>query len=319
MSYPLHNKTKQFFWLAIKLAIVIGCGVVIYSKLQENDQLQLTVFHQNLIANNVFSTKNTVFLLIFSFLNHFFEILKWEALVSFYTKISRKTAAIQCLASLTASLMTPNRIGEYGAKALYFDHSLRKQIVGLNLVGNFYQMAMTLIFGGIGFGYFVYHNRLSIVYDGIFRVLLLGVFVIAMLYYGAKHFKYGAYSFKKVNRFIKKIPYSLHLKIALLSFLRFTVFSHLFYFLLLIFKVDISYFDGISAIASMYMIASILPMLSLFDVVLKGTVALWVFHFFKVDPIVILCITTLMWILNFVFPALLGSYFVLIFKPKIAK
>jgi len=56
-----------------------------------------------------------------------FEILKWQNLVSFYQKIvsfyqkiTFKSALIQSLSSLTASLITPNRIGEYGVKALYF-------------------------------------------------------------------------------------------------------------------------------------------------------------------------------------------------------
>lgn len=319
MSYPLHNKTKQFFWLAIKLAIVIGCGYLIYNKLLKNEQLEFTDFYQNLIKNDVFSTKNLIFLFIFTFFNHFLEILKWEALASFCTKISRKSAAIQSLASLTASLITPNRIGEYGAKAMYFEHSLRKQIVGLNLVGNFYQMGMTIIFGGIGFGYFVYQNSVSIAYHRIFKVLLVGLVLIAMLYYAAKQFKYRVNFVEKARQFIKKTPCLLHLKIALLSFLRFVVFTHQFYYLLLIFNVDISYFNAISAITTMYLIASIIPMLSLFDVVLKGTVAIWVFYFSGIEPVAILCITTLMWVLNFVIPALIGSYFVLTFNPKLAK
>jgi hypothetical protein len=319
MSYPLHNKTKQFFWLAIKLAIGIGCGYLIYNRLLENEQLEFAVFYRNLIINGVFSTKNLVFLFIFTFFNHFFEILKWEALASFCTKITRKSAAIQSLASLTASLITPNRIGEYGAKAMYFEYSLRKQIMGLNLVGNFYQMGMTIIFGGIGLVYFVYQNSVSIAYHRILKVLLLGLVLIAMLYYAIKHFKYRMNSVEKVSLFIKKTSYSWHLKIAFLSFLRFVVFTHQFYYLLLIFKVDISYFNAISAITTMYLIASMIPMLSLFDVVLKGTVAVWVFYVFGIAPVAILCITTLMWVLNFVIPTLIGSYFVLTFNPKLAK
>jgi hypothetical protein len=97
------------------------------------------------------------------------------------------------------------------------------------------------------------------------------------------------------------------------------VFTHQFYYLLLIFKVDVSYFNAISAITTMYLIASMIPMLSLFDVVLKGTVAVWVFYVFGIAPVAILCITTLMWVLNFVIPALIGSYFVLRFNPKLAK
>jgi len=68
----------------------------------------------------------------------------------------------------------------------------------------------------------------------------------------------------------------------------------------------------------MYFIASIIPILSLFDVLLKSAVAVFIFSFFEIDELKIICISLLMWIFNFVFPATLGSYFVLTFKPKLA-
>ena len=315
MYYSYSYKTKQFFWLLIKLAIVFGCGFFIYQKLQENNQLNFSVFYINLIENNVFSLKNLSFLIIFTFFNHFFEILKWKNLASFCTKIDKKTAFIQSLASLTTSLITPNRIGEYGAKALYFEKKQRKQIIGLNFVGNFYQMLATITFGIIGFAYFYFNNDVYINFRKVVRVLLLGLFLISAFFFGAKHFRYRGYGAEKARKFIGRIPFSLNLKVAFLSFFRFVVFSHQFYFLLLIFNIEISYIDAITAITSVYFVASIVPMLSLFDAVLKGSVAVWIFSFFDILPIKILSITTLMWILNFVIPTIIGSYFVLTFKP----
>ena len=84
-------------------------------------------------------------------------------------------------------------------------------------------------------------------------------------------------------------------------------------------KIDISYFNALSAITSVYLIASVVPMLSMFDFVLKGTVAIWIFSFYNVQPIIILSITSIMWLLNFVLPAIIGSYFVLTFKPNFVK
>jgi hypothetical protein len=59
-------------------------------------------------------------------------------------------------------------------------------------------------------------------------------------------------------------------------------------------------------------------MLSLFDVVIKSSVAIWVFGFFNANELDILTIVMIMWTYNFVLPSLLGSYYVLTFKaPKI--
>jgi hypothetical protein len=60
-------------------------------------------------------------------LNHF-EILKWQNLVSFLYKIS-KEATKQVLAALTAGLFTPNGIGEYAGKAMFFDKSATKKVL----------------------------------------------------------------------------------------------------------------------------------------------------------------------------------------------
>ncbi len=319
MYNSLSYKTKQFFWLLIKLSIVIGCGYFIYTKLVENEQINFVEFYQNLIEKELFSAKNIVLLAVFTFFNWFLEISKWHLLTSFIRNYSFKNAIIQSLASLTASLITPNRIGEYGAKALYFKKPLRKQIVGLNLVCNFYQMLATLFFGILGFTYFVIQHNVEIDFYRIFRFLLLAIIVVSAFFFGAKHFNYKGYSFEKARNYINSIPFSLNLKVGLLSFLRFAIFSHQFYFLLLIFKVDISYYEAISAITSVYFVASIVPMLSLFDVVLKGTVAVWVFTYLNVNALTILSITTIMWIFNFVIPAIIGSYFVLTFKPNFTK
>lgn len=319
MYNSISHKTKQFFWFVIKLTIVVGCGYFIYQRLLENDELNFGLFYQKLIENDIFLLKNLLFLFLFTFLNWFLEILKWQKLTSFIKSISFFEAAKQCLASLTASLVTPNKIGEYGAKALYFENQQRKKIVGLNLVGNFYQLTATLFFGVIGFIYFVSEHNVDINLHRIFRAFLLGVLIISSFFFGAKHFNYRGFGTEKARQFIGKIPFKLNLQTAFFSFLRYLVFAHQFYILLVIFKIDINYINALSVIASVYFISSIVPMLTLFDVILKSSVAVWVFSYFSINVITIISITTLMWILNFVLPAIFGSYFVLTFKPVFTK
>ena len=153
----LPYKTKQFFFVLIKLSIVMGAFYFIYNKLTTNEELDFYNFIDFLSKNAVFSSKNIIFLLFLTIFNWFFEILKWQNLVSFIKKISFKEALEQSLGALTASLFTPNRIGEYGAKAIYFAKQFRKRILLLNLLGNSFQMLITTIFGVIGF--IIFNNR----------------------------------------------------------------------------------------------------------------------------------------------------------------
>ena len=314
MKYSLTHKSKQFFWLLIKLSIVFGCGYFIWLKLSSNNQLNFSSFYQKLTENNIFSTKNIFLLLTFSLANWLLEITKWKTLVGFVKNTSFTSAGIQSLASLTTSLITPNRIGEYGAKALYFRQSLRKKILSLNLIGNLHQLLATFFFGLFGLIYFVKSQNIYLNFTKK-HCLFLGFFLAVVG---------GFFLWKRANskkEIFKKYTLNLskkqHLKIGSLSFLRYLIFAHQFYFLLLLFKAPISYVPAITAIGTLYLISSIIPILSLFDAVLKGSIAVFIFTHLAVDTRTVLSITTLMWLLNFVIPASIGSYFVLTFKPKL--
>lgn len=316
MYNSLSYKSKQFFWLFIKLSIVFGCAYFIYFKLKNNKQLKITDLQLKITQNNLFLVKNCLFLSLFSFFNWFLEIIKWKTLVTFIHKISFFTATKQSLAALTTSLITPNRIGEYGAKALYFDKNIRKKILNLNLIGNLHQLFATCLFGVFGLLYFLNTQPLNLKEFNFFKLLIVVVLVIMSSFF---LWKYLVKKQTFLSGFKVGLNLEQHLKINFISIARYLVFAHQFYFLLFIFKVDVSYINAISAITSIYFISSFIPMLSLFDVVLKSSVALFVFGFFKSDALTILTITTLMWILNFVIPAIFGCYFVLTFKPNTAK
>jgi hypothetical protein len=67
----------------------------------------------------------------------------------------------------------------------------------------------------------------------------------------------------------------------------------------------------------MYFLASIIPSIHLMDLAIKGSVAVVLFGKLGVNQWTIVSITTLMWLLNLVIPVLIGSLFVLKFKPKL--
>jgi len=111
----------------VKLSIVLGAFYFIYQKTVHNNVISLSDFILQL-ENTLFTNKKSMlYLLLFSIINWFFEIIKWKTLVFSIKNISFQEALKQSLGSLTASLFTPNRIGEYGAKAFYFYKTKRKK------------------------------------------------------------------------------------------------------------------------------------------------------------------------------------------------
>jgi len=314
----LSYKTKQLFFMLIKLSIVIGAFYFIHNRLTTNEHLNFTGFIDFLTENDVFLLKNVLFLLFLTFFNWFFEILKWQNLVQIIDNISFYNATKQSLAALTASLFTPNRIGDYAAKAIYYKSSKRPKIMLLNLLSHMMQMGVTTLFGAIGLGFFIYNYNPEISYDKLGRFVIILAIILSFIIIGTKqnNFTVKGFSFKKVIGFIKGIPKKIHFKNAVFSIVRYFIFSFQFYLLLKLFGVDIYYLNAMIVITTMYLAASTIPSVFIFDVVVKGSVALFIFEIVGVNDLTILSIIMLMWILNFVIPSIIGSFFVLRFNAS---
>ena len=312
------HKAKQFLVFTIKVLIVTGAFYFIYQQLANNDQLDWQKFIVLFQKNK--SVSGILFILLFSFLNRFFEILKWQNLVSYIRKISLSEATGQVLGALTAGIFTPNGLGEYAGKALFFEKSATKKIIFLNLICNGIQMILTIIFGVFGLLYF--NANFNIITTKTVAVLFGLLFVVFLVVFSLKKIKIKGYSIEKLIHKINEIPKLIHQKNILLGLSRYLVFSHQYYFLFLAFDVDLPYLPLMSAITSIYFLASSLPTFQFLDFAVKGSVAVYFFGILGVNEWIVVFISTLMWLLNVVLPVIIGSYYVLNFKvlsPTLSK
>jgi hypothetical protein len=300
----ISHKAKQFGVFTIKLLIVIGAFYFIYNQLASNDKLDWNKF-QTLVVEKT-SVFGILFILSFSVVNRYLEILKWQNLVSFIKPISVSESAKQVLGALTAGIFTPNGLGEYAGKALFFEKIKAKKIIFLNLICNGIQMVLTVVFGTIGLlvlGYWKW--ALSLI------VVSCGLWVASIL---IKEIKIKGYSISKLITKINEIPKAIHRKNIYLGICRYLVFSHQYYFLFLAFDVDLPYLTLIATIAVVYFLASSLPSFQFLDFAVKGSVAVFFFDKLGVNEWIIVFISMLMWFLNVVLPVVIGSYFVMRFK-----
>jgi hypothetical protein len=304
------HKTKQFLVLLIKLLIVGGAFYFIYNQLANNDKLDwqkfIILFQKNQSIGGI------AFILLLSVLNRFFEILKWQNLVKFIHKISLGEATKQVLGALTAGLFTPNGVGEYAGKALFFDKSNTKKVIFLNLICNGIQMILTVIFGIFGLLYFnAQYNVITTKTVALLFGMLLLLFIVL---FSIKKITIKGYSIEKLIHKINEIPKPIHQKNIFLGICRYLVFSHQYYFLFLAFDVDLPYFTLIATISSVYFLASSLPTFQFLDFAVKGSVAVYFFGILGVNEWIVIFISTLMWFLNVVLPVIIGTYYVLNFK-----
>ena len=302
----ISHKAKQFLILAIKLLIVVGAFYFIYNQLATNDKLDWNKFIVLFKKNQ--SVGGILFILFLSFANRFLEILKWQNLVSSFQTITIGGATKQVLASLTAGIFTPNGIGEYAGKTLYFEKNKAKKIIFLNLLCNGIQLILTVVLGTIGLlvlGYSFW--GLVIIFSG------FGFWLLAFL---SKKIKVKGYSLEKLISKINEIPKNIHQKNIVLGIARYLIFSHQYYFLFIAFDVHLPYFTLIATIATVYFLASSLPSFQFLDFAVKGSVAVYFFSLLGVNEWIVIFVTTLMWFLNVVIPVIIGSFYVLNFKPQ---
>lgn len=297
----ISHKAKQFFLVTIKLLIVSGAIYYIYWHFNGDKKIDFNQIEGYL-------TFKTLFILtVFSCLNWVLEIFKWRHLVSSFKEISFFKAMEQSLGSLTASIFTPNRIGEYGAKALYFPKENTKQIVLLNFIGNSSQMLVTTAFGLIGI------LITDIKYEILNWILAFtGIVIICLpLLYFARNIEIYGFSIRHI------ISYSsdFHRNNLWFSLTRYLVFSIQFLFLLSIFEIRLDFTTAIGTIFTIYFLASIIPTIHFMDVAIKGSVALFLFGQLGVEDWKIAAVISIMWLFNLVLPLLVGTVFVLNYKP----
>lgn len=304
-------KAKQLLLLTAKILVVGLAFWFIYKRLSDSSWVDWEEFIDRLPDKNIYTA--SILVLFLAFLNRFFEILKWKNLANLLRTVSVFEASKQVLSALVFSIFTPNGVGEYGAKALFYKKEQTKKVVFLNFVSNGIQMIITVFFGMLGLIILGYYNW--------FIGVLLGVLIIWFLVFVLKKIKIRNYSLSKLIEEIYKIPQKIHKNNAVLGLCRYIFFSFQQYYLFLFFGVEAPFLMMIGTIMAVYLLASCLPNFQFFDFVVKGGVSVYFFGLIGVNEWIVMIVALLMWILNVVLPVLVGSFFVMSFslKPKSSK
>jgi len=104
-------------------------------------------------------------------------------------------------------------------------------------------------------------------------------------------------------------------KVVLLSFSRYIVFTTQFFILLNVFDVSIAYDDAIILIATMLLAISVIPnIFPVLEVVNRSYVAALLFGLISTNISGVVSATFVLWAINLLFPALIGSVFIFTLK-----
>jgi len=316
-------QTKKTIGFLLKIGIVFFAIFFLYEQLISRARVQdfdfdhiLLQLHQNYLL--------IVVVIFMMFLNWFLESLKWRFLISKIEKITIQRSVRAVFSGITISAFTPNRIGEYAGRVFCLEKADRIQGVFITIIGSMAQLLTTILFGLLGILLLPnlmpkFASLLSEIFFSypimIFIIMLLNVLLVT-LFLNASVFSVILSKFRFLKKFAKYNEvfsfYSFFdlLEVFLYSIGRYVVFTTQFFILLQVFEVYTSYVDAIILITVMLFVVSIIPTIAITEIGVRGSVSLFLFSLVSHNIVGILSATFVMWVINLLLPALIGTIFI---------
>lgn len=223
------------------------------------------------------------------------EILRWKIINSPKADISYKQSIIQNLKGHSAGIISPMKLGEYPIKLSFFPKEKHKYIAYNIFSLNLTQLLATLIFGTIGL-FYISEKELEFLYEELpfMKSILITGGVCLVIFYLA------------VNRNVLIQNRQLW-KVILLAMTRYLCFSSAYVWGLYYIGSPLSITELYAFTSISYLLLTLVPLMSIFDLVIKTTVFVAVFSLTGTSSISVIFISFLMWFFNWGVPAILGS------------
>jgi hypothetical protein len=312
----------KFFVGILKLILAGILGLILYYQLFGREDLTIQSLGKEFMGNlSRASIPLILLVLVLMPLNWFFETKKWLALVEKIEHIALEDALKAVLAGLTFSMFTPNRVGEYGARIFMVSEGKRFMAVFATMVGVSSQWIVLIVGGWWGL-IVAFSLDLIPIGDGLLG-LLVGVGIVVSMLLFAFYFNMQAivvyclrfrWTKKWAGRFSESNfkSYTLpELYLALgYSLLRYLIYSIQYLLLLYFFGFDATYLTTFLGITIVYLLQTGIPLPPSTGLLARGNIALLIFGYLSVTegmPAVILASTFSLWLINVVFPAIVGA------------
>lgn len=259
-------------------------------------------------------------------LNWWAETQKWRPFVQRFEPLSRARALGAVWAGVAVSLCTPNRVGEYGGRILFVRPEHRWQAVVANLVGNMAQALVLATAGAAGAIWLAW--RLDWAGPAALRLLTAGIAAgVAAGWFAYFHLR-GVVALARrlplvhrLKRFVKDGVSALcHYGsgalrfVAIWAVLRYLVYATQYFLLLRFFGVEIGLLDGFAGISTLFLLQTGLPLPPATGLLARGNLAVGLWAQFGGGAAESLAATFSLWIINLIFPAFLGTFFMFYVK-----
>lgn len=262
--------------------------------------------------------------LVLTFFNWFFEALKWQKLAGRFEPITLKKAYAGVLFGISLGMITPRRAGEFAGRVAILKPENQLRGMAINTAGSFTQFLVTLLFGHVGVAlaligkaghYSASREGELLLYSGLALALAVLLVLYAKKIIGWLQLKPW---FPKKLKIVEVVTYLSKKEMAVLfslSIFRYFIFIVQFHLLLLVFGLQLLFYDTFMVLSIIYLIMVGLPVSGLAEAGIRGSVALFVFSLYLSEKIVafpgyelsIVSATLLLWFFNLALPGITGA------------
>lgn len=270
--------------------------------------------------------------IVLMFINWGIEARKWQILMAPLERFSLIKAFKSVLAGCSITMLTPNRIGEYGGRIMYVQEENRIRAISLAILGSISQLTVTMLMGSFGLWVIKSGSALNMsAFDSVpwllsntlfFTSLLICVFLL--LFYFRVHLVINTISgikfLQKLTRYISVLDFfsgKQLLRILFLSFFRYMVFILQYMLLLKVMGVELDYTVLFLLLTIFYLVMAVVPTVGFTELPVRATASVLIFELFSSNIVGIQAAAFGIWLINLVIPSLLGI--LLIFGIKIMK
>ncbi len=325
-------KLSKTYNILLRLTIVALTVVFLYDQIFYRKDFQSTVdYFPGVASGSGFYLLMAVVVLLIP-LNLFLEIVKWRYLVGKLEEVSFWPATKAVLTGFSVSMFLPNRVGDYLGRVFILRKADRLQAVLATILGSMAQLLTTILFGlaAILFFYPFYADMgetLNIwFYTGIVVLVLIVGFTLVFAFLNFSAFsdilkRISGRAYRKISKYAEVFSWyspGFLLRVLVISMLRYLIFSFQFWLLFRAFQVPVSYPAAMMLIGLVYLLMAVIPTIALTEIGVRGSVSLFVFGLYFAPggtlpenlALGVVAASTMLWLFNLAFPALLGTVFV---------
>ena len=328
----------KYFQLSKNIKIIVNylLGPLLFIALCYS--LYKQVIHQPDLAQRWGHIKNSWhhpafwLVLLLMIVNYGIEARKWQLLIKPLEKFTLFKAFKSVMAGCSITMLTPNRIGEYGGRILFVQEQNRLRAISLTILGSISQLTITIVMGTIGLTALTFiPGKDAATFTFIPKVLsntLLVVCIFSSVFMLMFYLRIGwlIHVMEKIKFFAKPLKYvrlldqfsgKQLLRILFLSLLRYMVFILQYIMMLYFMEVSISYLLSFWLLTIFYLVMVLAPSIGFTELPLRATATVEIFKLYSPNILGIQAAALGIWLINLVMPAIIGS--ILILGIKITK